>query len=202
MNLTKSEIYTYNGEDVEFHYSSSATYFEQTEFVYAVTSVVAGDDYLPLLKDIVFNYTLVTIFTDIDTSNFKNEGEENIDIDKFAEFDEQTGVSAFLKSAIDENVLTALEDSVDCNIAYKTGIWKDSITTAIAELIKSLQKRVAEWDVNIKSEEVSEFIEKFNSSDLNADALVNAYLQTAVHKENVNSYQDTQKADSKRAKKK
>lgn len=198
MNYTGKEVYTYNGEDVEFQYSSSATYLEQITFVNTVTSVVANEDYMPLLKDIIFNYTLVSMFTDIDVTMFETKG--NVDIDTFADFDKQTGVSDFLKSVIDEDIIYSLNDSVDCNIAYKTGIHRDSVSTAIVDLIKVAERKLSAWDGNIDSKEVAKFIEKFNVSDLNAESVVKTYLNTDIHKNKVSDVVEAKNKEIKELK--
>lgn len=185
MKHTNLGVYTYNGENIEYYYSLFATCSEQMTFVDTVTSVVVTKNaFMPLVRDIAFNFTLVNMFTDIDDNNFKND-DGNIDIDIFENFDKQTGVSDFLKSVIDEKIIASLNDSIDSNIAYKTGIHKDSISTAIVNLIKTLEKKMSQLGGDVDIAKVNNFIQKFNSSGLNAESIVKTYLDSDTYKKNV-----------------
>lgn len=185
MNYTEIGTYTYNGEDVEYHYSSSATYSEQITFVNAVTNIVVNEyNYISLLKGVAFNYALVTMFTDIDGIIFKDENGE-ADIDIFDKFDNETGVSDFLKSVIDSKIITALNSSLDDNIAYKTGIHRDLISMAVVDLIKTLENKINDFSSNLGNNELIDFVKKFNAEDMNSESIVKSYLDSNTYKKNV-----------------
>lgn len=197
MNLIEKGTYIYNGKMVEYNYATTASYLEQATFVSNATNAVIVDgDYIPLLKDVIFNLKLVQMFTDIDMSQF-NDDEYNLDLDKFTEFDEITGVSELVKIGIDDNTLLNLINSVDDNIAYKTGIHKDDISTAITDLIKTVSKRLDTFGDGLDSDMVVDFIDKFNKSGINGEKIVDTYLNSDKYKKNVANIVDSKNADIK-----
>ena len=137
MNYTEKGTYTYNGEVIEYHYSPTATYSEQSAFVSVVSNNVFVDgSYLPLLKDIMFDFTLVLRFTDIDFSNIN-------DVDDFAEFNKATGIVEDIKANLDSTMLQNLVASVDANIEYKRHTVQDGVSKAVTELIATLTDKIA-----------------------------------------------------------
>lgn len=185
MNFTETGSYIYNGEQKEYHYSPNATYMEQVAFVNGVTSIVITDSgYMPLLKDVVFNLRLVQMFTDIDMNQFNDD--DGLNLDMFAEFDEETGISEYLKlDLFDSGLINALMKSVDDNIAYKTGIRRDSITESIVELINIAKDRIATWGEGLTAEDALDFIDKFKQSGINAEGIAKAYFDNEGVKKNM-----------------
>lgn len=50
MNFTEIGTYIFNGEEVEYHYSPTATYMDQIKFVKSVGDAVVNENgYIPLL---------------------------------------------------------------------------------------------------------------------------------------------------------
>lgn len=190
MNFTKTDTYIYNGETVEYHYSPTATYTEQAAFVQNVGNTIVSDNsYIPLLKDITFRFKLVQTFTDIDISQFADD-EGMLDIDKFDEFDKETSVSLVLQNNIDSVMIENLYTSVDDYISYKTGMNKDTVATAITDLIKAFTIKVKAMYTSVDLEQAMDFIKKLGNSDINAESLVNAYLGSDSFKNNVASVVD------------
>ena len=185
MTFDMTEVYTYKGQDVEFHYATTATYLEQAAFVDAATqSVIQSGNYIPLLKDIMFNLKLVQMFTDIDMRQFYVD--DQFSLDAFEAFDNETGVSTMLKVAlIDNEVMINLMQSIDDNIAYRTGIRRDEISTAIVELIRTLAQKIDSLGDGIETSAVNEFMKKFNESGFDGESLVDAYLNSEQYKKNV-----------------
>lgn len=197
MNFTETGSYTYNGETKEYHYSPTATYMEQVAFVNGVTSTVITDSgYMPLLKDVVFNLRLVQMFTDIDMSQFNDD--DGLNLDMFAKFDEETGMSEYLKlDLFDSGLTNALIKSVDDNIAYKTGIRRDGITESIVDLINTVKDRLATWGEGLTAEDALDFIDKFKQSGINGENIVKTYLDSDNYKKNVLDVVDSKNADIK-----
>lgn len=191
MEYKEFGVYIYNGKDVEYHYSSSASYMEQVNFVKFVTDTVVNDNqYIPLLKNIIFNLCLVKWFTDIDFSIFSKDTNK-LNIDEFAEFDEITNVSDFLKAKIDSEIIENLINSVEDNLAYITGIRRDSITTSIINLINTAQKKIENFGEGLDSKTVIEFMENFKKSNLNEKNIVETYLKSDLHKNKLNEVIDS-----------
>lgn len=199
MDFTERNFYTYNNEEVEYHYSPTMTYSEQVSFVKSVSNMVLFNDgtYIPLLKDIMFNFFLINDFTDIDISMFNNEFGD-FDIDKFADFDNNTGLSNSIKTNIDTTLLYNLIDSVDSCIAYKTGISKDNIGMAVVELINTLKKKIDTFGNNIDSDTVLKFMQNFNESGLNANEIAKVYFNSNEFKHGIAEVVDEKNATIKK----
>ncbi len=185
MVFTESGTYTYNGETVDYKYATTASLSEQAAFVNVVTNIVVTEQgYMPLLGDAALRCMLVQAFTSIGKEPFMDD-DGNANIDRFVEFDNETGVSDIIWNSMDmvvrENMLTSIED----NVAYKTGIRKDDISTAIVELVRALTRKIDSLGEGMDMEATTNFINKFNESGFDGEALVTAYMNSEQHKKNV-----------------
>lgn len=185
MTFNNTGVYTYDGTETEFHYATTATYLEQAAFVASVTdAVVTPHNYLELLKDIVFKLKLVQMFTDIEDDIFSNE-DDDVDIDKFAEWDLETGVSIQLIAELDDNVFHNIVTSLEDNIMYRTGIHKpDEFLTALAGLIRGFADRFVNSDKDIDPETTMAFMKKFNESGFDGESIADAYFNSDTYKQN------------------
>lgn len=191
MEFTKTETYTYNGEQKEYHYSPTATISEQIAFVEAVSDgVFVSKNCILLLKEPVFNYTLVSAFTDIDVNEIGG-------IDAFDAFDKQVGLSKKLSKLISPLLYNNLKTSVDANIEYKKSVAHDNISTAIVDLIDTVKNKLETFGEGLDSNTVMDFIQKFGESGINGESIVNAYLNSDQYKENVANVVDSKNADIK-----
>ena len=181
MNYTEKVVFIYNGDTMECHVSPTATYAEQSVFVSVVSNNMFADgNYLPLLRDIMFDYTLALYFTDID---FNALGITNID--EFDEFNKATGIMEDVRDKLSSTMLTSLAASVDANIEYKKQTAQNDISTAVAELIMALTNKVEALDTNLDMSKVMDFINKFNESGFDGESLVDAYMNSEQYKKNV-----------------
>ena len=177
-NKTEHGVYTIDNEVTDYHYTSYIGTAAQVNFVKAVTEmIIGGGEYIPLLKEPLFNYVLLSVFTDIDLTKFVDDDGDLL-IDDFVEFDTVSGVSAKLKLLIDSDMLYQIQTSLDTNLAYKTGLHKDDMTDAVVELVKILGDKINSIGKDLNTEKVNEFITKFNNSDLNTESIVKAYLDS------------------------
>lgn len=202
MTYDNTATYTYNGVQNEYNYTKTISYSEQVAFVKMVSDTLVMSDgkyYIPLLKDVVFNLMLVTYFTDIESWKYSDE-DGNIDMDKFAKFNEATGISEDLKSLIDSDILYNLLDSVDVCVAYRTGIGKDNISMAMTEMVNAITKKISDFGSNIDSAMLKEFIEKFNKSDLTANKIVQEYFNSNLYKKNLREVADEKNKKIKKLK--
>lgn len=191
MTFNNTGVYTYGGTETEFHYAITATYLEQVAFVASVTdAVVTPNNYLGLLKDIVFKLKLVQMFTDIEDDVFTNE-DDDVDIDKFAEWDLETGVSTQLIAELDDNVFHNIVTSLEDNIAYRTGIHQpDEFLTALADLVRGVADRFVDSDKDIDPETTMAFMKKFNESGFDGESIADAYFNSDTYKQNTEKVLD------------
>lgn len=147
MTLTEKGEYTYKGETYEYSYGTTASLLEQAAFVAAVTDVVVTEQgYIPLLLEVMFRYRLVQMFTSVDTDAYTDK-DGDLDIDKFDEFDKESGISSAVFNTLDDTVAGNIITSLQENIAYKTGSRKDGLSSAIIDLIKLISIKIASTDI-------------------------------------------------------
>lgn len=64
--------YIYNDEIVNFKFWTNLTATEKVEFVSGVTDVLVGENYLSVLKDMIFDYFIISIFTNVEIPKRKS----------------------------------------------------------------------------------------------------------------------------------
>lgn len=188
MNYTEKGTYMYKGEEKEYHYLPTIPLSAQTKIVEAVgAGVFDNGNYFSLLKDTLFNIALVMTFTDVDMDDIAN-------IDDFVAFDKETGISNKVKEdihTVDYKLIEKLEKAIDDNIEYKKNVGQDNLSTVITDLLTSLEEKVKNFSLGIDKDEIEQFIEKFNNSDLTADGITKAYFDSDIYKKNVQEVADT-----------
>lgn len=203
MTFNNTGVYTYGGIETEFHYTTTATYLEQAAFVADVTSIVVNDgNYIPLLKDIAFKFKLVQKFTDINRDVYSNN-DGDVDLDKFTEWDIETGVSTMLIAEIDDITFANIVNSLNDNIAYKTGSHKsDDFFDTLMTLIRRLADRMESFDKDIDPETTMAFMKKFNESGFDGQSIADAFLNSDIFKDNVEKVTDKKNAEIRALKQK
>lgn len=189
MEFTKSDNYTYNGEVKEYHYSPTASITEQIAFVEMVSDgVFVHGNYLPLLKQHMFDYMLVEVFTDIAM-------DELVRLDAFDKFNKETGVARHIAKELGSVMCKNLEDSIDANIEYKKNAAHDDISTAIVELINKITHKIEAFGEGLDSDKVMDFIQKFGESGIDGESIVKAYLDSDNYKKNVADIVDAKNSE-------
>lgn len=189
MKETKTGTYVRNKETHGFKFYTNLTVADKNRFVYAVTSNLVDDDnYHSVLRDIFFDYMIVKFFTDIDTSDIK-ESENSIDV--IEEFLEETNIVDIVKANMEIGLLEELNHAVNLNVQYKTGIHYNPLNDALSSLINTIEKKINEVDLNSMMEMVDVF--SGMAGDITPESVVNAYLKSDVHKNNLIEIEESKK---------
>lgn len=181
-NNVETGIYTNaNGEEIEFSFNASPSMGEKILFVKSVVDTVVGEDYLYIAKDMFFDFYLINLFTDVDMSEFGfNVDQDNeVDIDLVSLVEnvvDNTAIADIVKNKMDSNVLYELESSVDLDIEYKTGIKQNSVEEALANILNTLDKKIAD----INELEMIDIAKKISgmSGYFTPDKLLDAYASS------------------------
>lgn len=183
----KNGIFTYKDESYDFNFKTSLSAYDKLVFVKTVVNTIVNDDsYDVVIKDLIFDFAIIDVFTNIDTSfiNMKDEdGEDISSIILIEHFLEESNVVDIVKANMEDGLLDELMEAVDLNIQYLTGIKQNSIDSAIANLLSTLEKRTN--DVNL--EDMMSIAHKFDNmtEDFTLENLVNAYMNSDIHKKNL-----------------
>lgn len=179
--MIMNDVYTRNGEEIEFNYYTNLSMSKKLAFVNTVVSVVVGDDYYyPMLKDMIFDFQLVNFFSDVDTGiDFDDDSVELLD--KIDEFLYESNAADVLKLNIDFDVLTELYDSIDKAIEYKTGIHPSSIADGIASLLDTVEKKFAGIDMDSMKDMANVFGKL--QGNITPEKMLEAYAKSDVFKQ-------------------
>ena len=172
--------YIYNDETVDFNFYTNLTMSEKIEFISGVTNVLIGENYLPVLRDMMFDYFVIKLFTDVNTPDI---GEDDDVIEIIEEFLEVTDIVDVVKANMDFGLIEELNYGIDKNIEYKTGIRKNDLNEALASLVNTLERKVNEIDLTGAMEMVSKFAGM--TDDFTTENIVKAFTMTDEFKKNV-----------------
>lgn len=187
--------YTHNDENHNFNFATDISAYRKMMFVnYVVNSIVDENRYDSIVRDIIFDFGIVSIFTDIDTSfiNVKDDDGNVINPIIFIEqFLEETNVVDIVKANMEVGLFEELNKAVNNSIAYRTGIHMNSLSEALASLISALERKVNEIDLG----NAMDMVQKFTSmtGELTPDSLVNAYIASDAHKKNLEDIEEAKK---------
>ena len=128
----------------------------------------------------MFNYAIVNIFTDVDTSSVD---ESSNTIDAIEDFLNNTNIVEVVIKNIDANIIKELNDAVDKNIEYKTGVKVNSVEDALVKVLDTV-------DGMMKKVNIDDFVKattKLSNStnELTADKLLDAYSKTDMFKKKI-----------------
>ncbi len=187
MNEMKNGVFTYNDESYNFDFKTSLSAHDKQTFVKTVIgNLVDNDGYDVVIKDLIFDFTIIDVFTNIDTSFINMKDDEGNDINPIIpieHFLEETNVADIVKANMEVGLLDELNRAVDLNIQYLTGIHPNPLNEAIANLVSTIEKKIGEVDLD----NMMGMAQKFASmtEDFTLDNIVNAYMNSDVHQKNV-----------------
>ena len=201
MKNIKIGTYFRNDETYNFNFATDLSAFEKTVFVRTVVDTLVSDDaYDSIIRDMIFDFAIVMLFTDIDTSFTKvvdDDGEEISALIPIEQFLEETNVVDIVKTNMEVGLLDELNNAVDKSIEYRTGIHPSPIADSIASLLSVLEKKVAEFDMGGMMEMAQKFVGM--TGELTPESIVNAYIDSDMHKKNLEEIAESKK--SKKSKK-
>lgn len=187
MKNIKMGTYFYNEESYNFNFATDISAYRKMMFVnYVVNSIVDDDRYNSIVRDMIFDFGLVYIFTDIDTSfiDVKDENGNPINPIIFIEqFLEETNVVDIVKANMEVGLLEELNKAVDKSIEYRTGIHQSPISGALTSLLSTLEKKINEFDMG----SMMDMAQKFAgiTGELTPESVVNAYINSDMHQKNL-----------------
>jgi hypothetical protein len=192
-NEIKTGVYTIDDKDTPFAFYTSLNAYRKSQFVVSVCNTLVGDNYNYVLDDLVFDYFIVAIFTDIDVSEVQKSDNGISAMEEFVEKFKPV-IDTVKENAVD-GVLDELRKAIDLNIEYRTGIHINPISSSIASFIDTIERKVDGIDLNSMMDLAQSMASI--SDELTADKLLDAYAKTDVFKKHWgNSYKDDIVEDS------
>lgn len=184
MKEMKNGIFTYNNESYEFRFKTSLSAYDKQVFVKTVINNLIDDDYYDVvIKDLIFDFAIIELFTNVDTSFIDNQKDDDGNkinpITVIEHFLEESDVLRIVKANMEDGLLENLNRAVDLNIQYLTGINMNPINDAIASLVSTLEKKVDGIDLDSMMEMAQKFTNM--TEDLTAENVVNEYINSSFH---------------------
>lgn len=192
-NEIKTGVYTLDGEDTPFAFYTSLSAYRKAQFVNSVSNILVGDNYNYVIRDLAFDFCIVAIFTDIDTSDVQDADDGITAMEEFV--DKFKPVVDIVKANSVDGVLDELHTAIDLNIEYRTGIHINPISSSLASLLDTIERKVDGIDLNSMMDLAQSMAGI--SDELTADKLLDAYAKTNIFKEHWSDSNEDDAADDK-----
>ena len=166
-------------KEIDFKYRTELTLQQKVSFANFVLGVIFDDDYcFSIIKNEVFDIALIYMFTDV----LQYEEDFTFSLNNIEEMLNTTNVIDILKKEIDNDLIKDLNEVIDINIAYKTGVNVNSISTSFSSLLKTIENKVSDFDVD----EFSNTLKKFGdiTNGMSPDKIIELYTKTDAYKKN------------------
>lgn len=183
----KTAVYIYNNKSLNFNFKTSLSAHDKLAFVKTVVSTIVDEDsYDFIIKDLIFDFAIIRIFTDVDTSfiNARDDDGNVINPIIFIEqFLEESNVVDIVKANMEVGLLEELSKAVDLNIQYLTGIHPNPFNEALASLVSTLEKKINEIDLDSMMGMAQKFAGM--TGELTPESIMNAYINSDIHQKNL-----------------
>lgn len=177
-NEIKTGVYTIDDNDTPFAFYTSLNAYRKSQFVVSVSNILVGDNYNYVIRDLAFDFCIVAIFTDIDTTDVQDADDGITAMEEFV--DKFKPVIDIVKANVEDGVFDELHTAIDLNVEYRTGIHVNPISSSIASFIDTIERKVDGIDLNSMMDLAQSMAGI--SDELTADKLLDAYAKTDVFK--------------------
>ena len=177
----KQGTYMYDEDSRIFKFYTDLSASKKVKFVNSVVSLIMdGENYNSVIRDIVFDFFVIDIMTDIDTDELRDSSNFLDDVEDFLL---ETNIVDIVKANAFPTLFEELNKAVDKTIEFKTGIHPNPLGEALASLVNTLERKIESLDMS----KAMEMANKFSgmTDEFTTENLVKAYLQTDMHKDNL-----------------
>lgn len=195
MKEVKMGNFDYNDEAYDFNFKTSLSAYDKMIFVKTVVdNIVDDNNYDFVIRDLIFDFAIIEVFTNIDTDfiNMKDDDGDDINpIILIEHFLEESNVVDIVKANMETGLLEELNHAIDLNVQYRTGIHPNPLNEALANLLSTLKKKVDEVDLDSMMDMARKFASM--TEDFTVENAINAYMNSDVHKENLAEIEEAKK---------
>ena len=166
---------------IDFNFGTDLSVFDKQRFVNGVVSLVVDEkNYNSVLRDLIFDFYVVDMLTDVDTTELK---ESSFFVNDVEQFLEETNIVDIVKANAIPTLFDELNDAVNKSIEYLTGIHPSPLNEALASLVNTLDKKMNGFDMESMMGMAQKFVGM--TDKLTPESVVNAYINSDVHKKNL-----------------
>lgn len=192
-NEIKTGVYTIDDNDTPFAFYTSLNAYRKYQFVVSVSNILVGDNYNYVIRDLAFDFCIVAIFTDIDTTDVQDADDGITAMEEFV--DKFKPVIDIVKANVEDGVFDELHTAIDLNVEYRTGIHVNPISSSIASFIDTIERKVDGIDLD-NMMDLAQSMAGI-ADELTADKLLDAYAKTNIFKEHWGNNNKNDSADDK-----
>lgn len=176
----KTGAYTYKNESIPFNFYTELRAVDKIKFINAVCDTLIDTNYYSVIRDLVFDFQIVNVFTDVVVPELQDSPSP---ISIIEEFLDDTNIVEIVKANIDKKLIAELEKAVDENIEYRTGIHKNTLEDALTSLLHTVEQKINDVD----TEGMMEMAMKLNSisDELTPERILQAYSETDMFKNRI-----------------
>ena len=192
-NEVKTGVYTIDDKDAPFAFYTSLNAYRKSQFVVSVSNILVGDNYNYVIRDLAFDFCIVAIFTDIDTTDVQDADDGITAMEEFVE--KFKPVIDIVKANVEDGVFDELHTAIDLNVEYRTGIHINPISSSLAKLLDTLNNKFSGFDLD-KMIEIAEPMSKI-AGELTPEKMLDAYAKTNIFKEHWGNSDKNDDVDNK-----
>lgn len=182
-----------NEEMYDFNFYTNLSAANKLKFVNSVVNVLVDENYYnSIIRDLVFDFFVIDIMTDIDTSELKKSSSFVNDVEQFLE---ETNIVDVVRANVSPFVFDELNKAIDNSIQYLTGIHPNPLNEALANLVNTLEKKVDGIDLNSMMQMAQKFIGI--TDEFTPKNIVDAYIDSEIHKNNLVEVANSKKKTKK-----
>lgn len=176
----KTSAYTYKNESIPFNFYTELRAVDKIKFINAVCDTLIDTNYYSVIRDLVFDFQIVNVFTDVVVPELQDSPSP---ISIIEEFLDDTNIVEIVKANVDKKLIAELEKAVDENIEYRTGIHKNTLEDALTSLLYTVEQKINDVD----TEGMMEMAMKLNSisDELTPERILQAYSETDMFKNRI-----------------
>lgn len=176
----KTGAYTYKNESIPFNFYTELRAVDKIKFINAVCDTLIDTNYYSVIRDLVFDFQIVNVFTDVVVPELQDSPSP---ISIIEEFLDDTNIVEIVKANVDKKLIAKLEKAVDENIEYRTGIHKNTLEDALTSLLHTVEQKINDVD----TEGMMEMAMKLNSisDELTPERILQAYSETDMFKNRI-----------------
>lgn len=176
----KTGAYTYKNESIPFNFYTELRAVDKIKFINAVCDTLIDTNYYSVIRDLVFDFQIVNVFTDVIVPELQDSPSP---ISIIEEFLDGTNIVEIVKANVDKKLIAELEKAVDENIEYRTGIHKNTLEDALTSLLHTVEQKINDVD----TEGMMEMAMKLNSisDELIPERMLQAYSETDMFKNRI-----------------
>lgn len=181
MNNVKTGTYIHNNELYDFNFKTNLSAAEKLKFVNSVVDLVVDEiHYNSVIRNLIFDFYIIDIVTDIDTKEF---AESNNFLDDVEQFLLSTNIIDIVKANVAQDLFNELNDAIDKSIEYITGIHLSPVVQSLASLFSAIEDKVNEIDLTSAMDMIQKFANM--TGEFTPESIVNAYMESDTHKNNL-----------------